>query len=126
MALSHQGIIHLLARLKYRRAEKTLTEYLFDPDGHPPADEVIYADLLCKGDLAVWIGREKHRKTNFVLQMAISASIGRDFLNFHYSLNQPLRILYVDYESKTTSLLTRYNAICNSMELSDEEREILK
>ena len=87
---------------------------------------MIYEGFLSQSDLVTWIGREKHRKTNLVLQLAICAAVGRDFLHFRFRAPQPLRVVYVDYESKTQKLKQRYEAIRRSLGLSDEEKRNLK
>lgn len=53
-----------------------LDTFVFDPDHQPADEETIFEGFLSKGDLAVWIGREKHRKTNVVQQFAICAALG--------------------------------------------------
>src|ERR1700730_10318692 len=73
--------------------------FIFDPDEQPPAESVIYEGFLSAGDLVTWIGREKHRKTNLLLQLAICAAIGRDFLGFRFRAPEPLRVTFVDYET---------------------------
>lgn len=103
-----------------------LEPFVFDPDAEPPPEEPIFGGFLSKGDLTVWIGREKHRKTNILLQLAICAAVGRNFLHFRFSAPQPQRVVMVDYESKTRRLKERYEAICRAMVLSKEEKERLK
>jgi hypothetical protein len=97
----------------------------FKPDEDLPMETVFYDGLLTHGDLVVWIGREKHRKSTLLLQLAICAATGRAFLRFPFKPSSPIRVVYVDYESKTRSLKTRYEAMCNAMALSEEERERL-
>jgi RecA-family ATPase len=77
-------------------------------------------------DLAVWIGREKHRKSNLLLLLAIAAALGRSFLTFQYIARSPLRAVYVDYESKPTRLKQRYEGICSAMKLTIDEKRLLK
>src|SRR5580700_5571229 len=56
--------------------------FVFDPAESIPPEQPIYEGLLAKGDLAVWLGREKHRKSSVLLQFAICAAVGRPFLHF--------------------------------------------
>ena len=107
-------------------SEAFLEPFVFDPDAEPPPEEPIFEGFLSKGDLTVWIGREKHRKTNILLQLAICAAVGRNFLHFRFSAPQPQRVMMVDYESKTRRLKERYEAICRAMVLSEKEKERLK
>ena len=104
----------------------SLSPFVFDPDKEPLQEQAIFEGLLSKSDHAIWVGREKHRKTNVVLQFAICAAIGRDFLNFRFVAPKPLKIVYVDYESKSHKLWERYKAICRAMNLSEAENELLK
>jgi len=82
--------------------------FVFDPDADAPAESLIFDGLLAMGDLGVWVGREKHRKTNVVLQCAICAALGRDFLWFRFAASAPVRVVFIDYESKSFSLQKRY------------------
>ena len=99
---------------------------VFDPDVEPPADTVHYEDFISEGDVLVWLGREKHRKTNILLQLAMCAALGRPFLKFRFAGTRPLKVVFIDYESKARSLKRRYDSICDAMNLSEAEREILK
>jgi hypothetical protein len=74
----------------------------------------------------LWLGREKHRKTNVLLQLAICAAVGRDFLTFRFAGREPLHVVYIDYESKSRSLNRRYKAISVAMGLTLEEESLLK
>ena len=103
-----------------------LDPYIFDPEASAPAEERLYAGWISKGDLCVWIGREKHRKTNVVLQCAICMALGRDFLNLRFAAARPLKLVIVDYESKHGMLKQRYDAICAAMKLTEEEHGLLK
>jgi len=106
--------------------ESLLSPFTFDPDQVLPPERVYYEGFLTEGDLVVWLGREKHRKTNLILQFAICASLGRDFLGFRFLAEQPLKIVVFDYESKSHSLKRRYEAICSAMGLNEDERRRLK
>jgi hypothetical protein len=100
--------------------------FVFDPDAEPPAESPIFDGFLTKGDLCLWVGREKHRKTNMVLQCAICAALGKNFLWFPFSASGPLKVVFIDYESKSSSLWRRYRAICDALGLSSEEKGKLK
>jgi hypothetical protein len=99
---------------------------LFDPTCKPEPEQHILEGLICRGDLAVWIGREKHRKSNVTLQTAICAALGRPFLHFKHGTGQPMRVVIFDYESKNPSFHKRYEAICRSMGLSEGEKATLR
>ena len=101
-----------------------LKTIIFDPDAPVTADAPVFKGLLNAGDLAVWLGREKHRKTNVILQAAISAALGRPFLCF--SLPTPIQVVIIDYETKAESLKRRYDSICDALNLNPEERKLLK
>jgi hypothetical protein len=105
-----------------------LDRHIFNPEADPPDDEPIFDGLLSKPDLAVWVGREKHRKSNVALQLAICAATGRDFLNFKFASPEPLKVVIVDYESKNAKgkFPRRYEAICRALNLTQPEREMLK
>lgn len=98
----------------------------FDPSRKPEPEQPIFDGLLYRGDLAVWIGREKHRKSNVTLQLAICAALGRPFLHFRHGKGQPMQVVVLDYESKKAPFHKRYDAVCGSMALSDEERTSLQ
>jgi len=128
----NDGISAGNGRLLGRRAEPTpegnpkRPEYVFDPNAEHKADVQIFEGLISLGDLIVWVGREKHRKSNLILQCAICAALGRNFLNFAYTLPKAARVVIIDYESKAVSLQRRYEAICKGMALSQEARQQLK
>src|SRR5580700_2641081 len=100
--------------------------FVFNPDAEPPAESPIFEGFLSMGDLGVWVGREKHRKTNLVLQCAICAALGRDFLWFRFAASGPIRVVFIDYESKSSSLSKRYKAICKAMALSETDLKLLR
>jgi hypothetical protein len=107
-------------------AENDIRVPVFDPAIEPPPPQRIFDGLLSFGDLSVYIGREKHRKTNMLLQLAICAAVGRDFLHFRFAAARPLKVVMFDYESKTAKLKERYDAICNAMQLTGDQRILLK
>jgi hypothetical protein len=100
--------------------------YIFNPSIEQPPDRAYYANLLGEGDLGIWIGREKHRKTAVGLQLAFCAALAKNFLNFRFCAGGPLRVVIFDWESKGGSLKRRYDALCRSMELTDSERQRLQ
>ena len=102
-----------------------LHEALFDPDKTPEPEEPIVRGLVYKGDLVVWIGREKHRKSNLALQAAICIALGRPFLNFTHGTGKPMRVVYVDYESKNASFAKRYNGICTALGVIEADKDTL-
>jgi hypothetical protein len=102
-----------------------LQDYSFDYLS-PVAPEIpIYEGLLAAGDLGIWLGREKHRKSNLLLQFSISAALGRDFLHFKFLAKQPLRVVLIDFESKTSSLKHRIERIVEAMRLDEESVTLL-
>src|SRR5258708_7269927 len=103
----------------------SLAPYIFKTDAELPKERVFYEGLLTEGDFAIWLGREKHRKTNLLLQFAICAALGRSFLNFEFVPSQPLKVVVLDYETKTHSLKRRYDAICTAMELTEGDLRVL-
>ncbi len=99
--------------------------FIFDPTASPPPEQPIYDSVLARGDLAIWLGREKHRKSNVLLQFAICAALGRPFLHFRFSPEKALRVVILDYESKTGTLNRRHVAISTAMGLDENERDAL-
>jgi hypothetical protein len=100
--------------------------YIFDPRREFSPDRTFYEGLLSEGDLVIWLGREKHRKTTLILQFGICAATARPFLNFPFVPGEPLHVLVLDFESKTGSLRYRYQAICDAMGLTPDELEVLE
>lgn len=102
------------------------SRFVFDPAASIPPEQPIYDGLLAKGDLAVWLGREKHRKSSVLLQFAICAALGRPFLHFAYRAGRPFRVAVLDYESKSRTLKLRYDAIIEAMALSEADQKTLR
>ncbi len=102
-----------------------LSSYVFDPEGVAETDQALYTGFLCCGDLTIWLGREKHRKSNLILQFTIGAAVGRDFLGFKFVAGKPLRVVLIDFESKSGSLRQRYGGIIAAMNLTESERQSL-
>jgi hypothetical protein len=100
-------------------------QFIFDPQAPIPLEQPIYQGLLAKGDLAIWLGREKHRKSNVLLQFAICAALGRSFLHFEFCPTEPLKVVVLDYESKSQTIKQRYDAILSAMNVDEQERETL-
>jgi hypothetical protein len=107
-------------------AASDLGSYFFNPDAEVEADQQIYAGLLSLSDLTVWLGKEKHRKSNLILLLAICASLGLDFLGFRFVADKPLRVMLIDFESKGRSLKIRYDAIVKAMKLDARWQEQLR
>ncbi len=100
-------------------------EFFFDPAATSEPDEWIFEGFLHKGELVTWLGREKHSKTTLALQMVICAAVGKPFLNFRFAPAKPLKVLVIDYESKTGTIRKRYDAICRGLGLTkDEQRNV--
>jgi hypothetical protein len=99
--------------------------FIFNPLGYIPPEQPIYDGLLAMGDLAVWLGREKHRKSSVLLQFAICAAMGRPFLHFGFRPETALKVVLLDYESKSQTLKVRYDAIVSAMQLSETDRKLL-
>jgi hypothetical protein len=76
--------------------------------------------------LAVYLGREKHRKSSVLLQFAICAALGRPFLHFKFHGAKPLKVVLLDYESKSQTLKLRYASVVEALGLSVAEQEILR
>ena len=83
-------------------------QYVFDPDAIPPMQTRFLKGVLSEGELALWIGREKHRKSSMVLLFSVSLALGKPFLGF--ATPAPLRVVILDYESKPGSLSREANA----------------
>lgn len=103
-----------------------LGQYSFDPTASAVPDATLYKGLLAEGDLAIWLGREKHRKSNLILQFAISAALGRDFIGFNFAASKPLTVMLIDFESKNGSLRQRYDGIVTAMKLNATEQALLR
>jgi len=67
-----------------------LDQALFDANHTAESEKPILKGLISAGELVVWIGREKHRKSNLALQAAICIALGRPFLNFAHGTGEPL------------------------------------
>jgi hypothetical protein len=103
-----------------------IPSFIFNPTQDPPTETTYFDGFLTEGDLVLWIGREKHRKSNIILQFAIAAAAGKDFLFMPFRAPGPLKVVYLDYESKTGSLKMRYEAICTAMNLTEAEHSAVQ
>ena len=58
-----------------------LSEFFFDSEKvrEPEQDRQIYAGLIGRGDLVVWGGEKKHRKSNVILEFGISIGLATTF-----------------------------------------------
>jgi hypothetical protein len=99
--------------------------FIFDATARIPPECPIYDGLLARGDLAIWLGREKHRKSNVLLQFAICTALGRPFLHFRFCADKPLKVAVLDYESKSQSLKHRHDAIVAEMRLDQSAQKTL-
>jgi hypothetical protein len=108
------------------KEQSVWARYIFDVSARIPLEQSIYEGLLAKGDLAVWLGREKHRKSNVLLQLAICAALARPFLHFRFCPEKPLKVVLLDYESRSQSLKQRYDAIVKGMGLGEVEKQTLR
>lgn len=100
--------------------------FVFDPAAFMAPERPIYEGLLAAGDLAIWLGREKHRKSSVLLQFAICAALGRAFLHFPFRPSQSLKVVVLDYESKSQTIKNRYEAIVAAMGLSEAAQNVLR
>jgi hypothetical protein len=51
-----------------------MPSFIFSPTQEPPIETTFFDGFLTEGDLVLWIGREKHRKSNIILQFAIATA----------------------------------------------------
>ncbi len=103
-----------------------LSAYSFDPEADIPVDGWLFQGLFAVGDLGVWLGREKHRKSNMILQFAMCSALGRDFLGFKFVASKPLRVVLIDFESKSGSLKQRYDGIAAALGVSLSQSTLLR
>lgn len=76
---------------------------------HPPAAaELVINDCLRKGDYMLIGGSSKSRKSWFMMEMAIAASQGAEFLNMKFRRST---VLYVDFELSNYNLYKRFSHI---------------
>jgi energy-coupling factor transporter ATP-binding protein EcfA2 len=70
---------------------------------------VVIEGLIGEGDLILWAGYEKHRKSTLVLQACVCIATGHHFLGFN--VPQPRKVLYIDMESSDALLARRWESI---------------
>jgi hypothetical protein len=100
--------------------------YIFDPEQAVKAPEVYYEGFLEAEEMAVWLGREKSRKSSVLLQFAFSAALGRPLFDIPFSHSGPLRVTIFDFESKKSSMKERWERLAAAMDLTAEERQRLR
>lgn len=76
--------------------------------------------------MAVWLGREKSRKSSVLLQFAFSAALGRPFFDIPFRHSRPLKVTIFDYESKESSMKERWDRLAAAMDLNAEERQLVR
>ncbi len=58
----------------------------------------IFANLIAEREQMLVYGEPKIGKSQFALQMAIAAAMGRNFLHWEYRGDQPRRVVYLNFE----------------------------
>ena len=102
-----------------------LNKFVFVEDREVEPDRPIFDRFIAHGDLVVWIGQEKHRKSNLILQFIVCAAIGKDFLGLRFVAAETVKIVLIDFETKTFSLKKRIDAIILALKLTDTEKRQL-
>ena len=92
-----------------------MPSFTFDPNAVIEPERQYYKGLLAAGDQVVWLGEEKHRKSNLLLQFLICAATGRDFLGFPFE-GEPLRGALIDFETSSKFLESRRAAIVKALD----------
>jgi replicative DNA helicase len=82
-----------------------------------PPEESVIEGLVRSGDLTLWAGYEKHKKSTLVLQACLCMAAGKPFLGF--AIVKPIRVLYIDAESSPALLARRWQSV--KFIFSDEE-----
>ena len=100
--------------------------YIFDPERPVKPPEVYYEGFLEAEEMAVWLGREKSRKSSVLLQFAFSAALGRPFFDIPFRHSRPLKVTVFDYESKESSMKERWERLAAAMDLNAEERQLVR
>lgn len=116
------------AKCESTQSRGFLSKGLFDPTAEPPDERPIFEGFLSQDNVVVWVGREKHRKSNLTLQCAICAALGRNFLNFPFRAPGPVRVVLLDFESTNyrNTFWRRYGSICNALNLSEQDQLTLQ
>jgi hypothetical protein len=79
-------------------------------DAKPP--EWIYYDLIPEGGCGFISGIPKSLKTYFGLDLAISAALGKSFLE--HDIDKPINVLYIQREDPTSEVKRRHHVIASS------------
>ncbi|MBI1742213.1 AAA family ATPase [Candidatus Acetothermia bacterium] len=98
---------------------KSVTFDLASPPESLTTERVLVENLLCADDLVLWVGHEKQRKSTLLLQFCSCLATGRSFVGFQ--IPEPVRVLYIDAESKTHDLVKRWTGI--QQMLTEQERD---
>jgi hypothetical protein len=116
----------LRLRLADRDSERSSRFHIFDPDRLIKPANVYFEGFLEAEEMAVWLGREKSRKSSVILQFAFCAALGKPFFGLPFVSPRPLKVTIFDYESKEASMSARYNALVEAMDLDAEKQQHLK
>ena len=79
---------------------------------------------LCQGGSLSIIGQSGIGKSSFLMQMAIMLAIGRPF--FDIEVKRPYKCIVMQAENDTGDLAEAFKGIIGSMELSNEEKTLLR
>lgn len=93
--------------------KEDLVPFWSDPaylHAHDP--EWLYKDLVPEGGCGFISGIPKSLKTYFGLDLAISAALGKSFLE--YKIANPINVLYIQREDPTSEVKKRHHAIATS------------
>ncbi|AZS06616.1 RecA-like DNA recombinase [Mycobacterium phage JacoRen57] len=91
-----------------------------------PDPEWLYEEFLPRGGCGLISAIPKSLKTWFAMDLCISASMGRNYLD--YQIEKPINVLYVQREDPTTLVRDRHNIIATSKDpkwaLSDDPKDV--
>jgi RecA-family ATPase len=79
---------------------------------------------LCQGGSLSIIGQSGIGKSSFLMQMAIMLAIGRPF--FSIEVSRPFKCIVMQAENDTGDLSEAFKGIVGSMDLTDEEKTLLR
>lgn len=79
---------------------------------------------LCQGGSLSIIGQSGIGKSSFLMQMAIMLAIGRPF--FSIEVTRPFKCIVMQAENDTGDLSEAFKGIVGSMDLTDEEKTLLR
>lgn len=94
----------------------------FDTDNDPTT--VLGNRWLCQGGSLSIIGQSGIGKSSFLMQMAIMLAIGRPF--FGIEVMRPYKCIVMQAENDTGDLAEAFKGVTGSMDLSDEEKTLLR